>query len=268
MATEAPAVLADGAGFEAPDASGTRLITRGAELVLLAEELYLRLFTLALVFLLVSAGLAIWFAAGSAAPLAVTLPFGLAAAVFALVGLLRPRRTYCWMRYSPARQIAPAVLSALAMVLTGPDSPLWWPALGLVILITSISSLTLSMFAAVLSAAGYVAGTVLGGAAIIRGGQPGILAGAVGFVAYTLVGSFVCDAFARFVLGFGRLERETADPAPPRRVLSFVVGDVGVAGDAGWAGAGPGTPGTPGSRDRRRIRPGRPSPAWTGRRAR
>lgn len=110
------------------------------------------------------------------------------------------------------------------MVPTGPDSPLWWPALALVILVTSISSLRVSLLAAALNAAGYVAGTVVGGQAIIRGGQAGILAGAVGFVAYTLVGSFVCEAFARFVLGFARLERETPT-GEPRRVSSIVLGD-------------------------------------------
>jgi DNA-binding CsgD family transcriptional regulator len=124
---------------------------------------------------------------------------------------------YGWLRYSRPRQLAPAVLSALAMVPTGPDSPLWWPALALVILVTSISSLRLSLFAAALNAAGYVAGTV-------AGGEAGILAGAVGFVAYTLVGSFVCEAFARFVLGFAHLERVTST-GEPRRVSSIVLDD-------------------------------------------
>lgn len=201
-----------------------RLITRGAELVVLAEELYLRLFVLALAFALVSGALSIWFGVGSAAPLAVTLPFALAVGAFAVAGLLRPRQVYSWLRYSRPRQLAPAILSALAMVPTGPDSPLWWPALALVILVTSISSLRLSLLAAALNAAGYVAGTVVGGQAIIRGGQAGILAGAVGFVAYTLVGSFVCEAFARFVLGFARLERETPTGGP-RRVSSIVLDD-------------------------------------------
>jgi DNA-binding CsgD family transcriptional regulator len=211
-------------GAEAPAAPGARLITRGAELVVLAEELYLRLFVLALAFVLVSSALSIWFGVGSTAPLAVTLPFSLAVGGFALAGLRRPRQVYRWLRYSRAHQLAPAVLSALAMVLTGPDSPLWWPALALVILVTSISSLRLSLLAATLNAAGYVAGTVVGGEAIIRGGQAGILAGAVGFVAYTLVGSFVCEAFAHFVLGFERLER-VMSTGEPRRVSSVVLDD-------------------------------------------
>jgi DNA-binding CsgD family transcriptional regulator len=224
LPAEAPAIADKPGRLEDPDRPPRRLITRGADLVVLAEELYLRLFVLALAFVLVSSVLSIWFGVGSAAPLAVTLPFSLAVGVFALAGLLRPRQVYGWLRYSGVRQLAPAVLSALAMVPTGPDSPLWWPALALVILVTSISSLRLSVLAAALNAAGYVAGTVVGGAAIIRGGEAGILAGAVGFVAYTLVGSFVCEAFARFVLGFAHLEQATST-GEPQRVSSIVLDD-------------------------------------------
>jgi DNA-binding CsgD family transcriptional regulator len=231
LPAEAPAIAGEPGRLEDPDRPPGRLITRGADLVVLAEELYLRLFVLALVFVLVSGGLSIWFGVGSAAPLAVTLPFSLAVGVFALAGLLRPRQVYGWLRYSRVRQLAPAVLSALAMVPTGPDSPLWWPALALVILVTSISSLRLSLLAATLNAAGYVAGTVVGGEAIIRGGEAGILAGAVGFVAYTLVGSFVCEAFARFVLGFAHLEQATST-GEPQRVSSIVLDDRVVAQDA------------------------------------
>jgi DNA-binding CsgD family transcriptional regulator len=222
---QAPPLPAVDASVREPDCATGRLITRAADLVVLAEELYLRLFILALVFVLICALVSIWFAAGSTAPLAVTLPFSIAATAFAVSGLRRPQRVYAWLRYSRWRQLAPAVLGAIAMVPTGPDSPLWWPALGLVILVTTISSMWLALLGAVLSAAGYVAGTVIGGAAIIRGGQAGILAGAVGFVAYTLVGSFVCDAFARFVLGVARRERHDAGRAEPRRVPSVVLHD-------------------------------------------
>jgi DNA-binding CsgD family transcriptional regulator len=225
LLADAPPLPAVGEGVREPGRPAERVITRAAELVVLAEELYLRLFILALVLVLVCALVSIWFAAGSTAPLAVTLPFSIGAAVFAVSGLRRPRRVYAWLRYSTWHQLAPAVLGAIAMVPTGPDSPLWWPALGLVILLTAISSMWLSLLGAVLSAAGYVAGTVIGGAAIIRGGEAGILAGAVGFVAYTLVGCFVCDAFARFVLGFERHERHDAGRAEPRRVPSVVLGD-------------------------------------------
>jgi DNA-binding CsgD family transcriptional regulator len=230
---QAPRLPVLDGGAARPGPAAGRLISRAAELVVLAEELYLRLFVLALVFVLVSSLVSIWFAADSSAPLAVTLPFSVAAAAWAVTGLRFPRRLYGWLRYSEWRQVAPALLGAVAMVPTGPDSPLWWPALALVILVAAVSSLRLSLAAAVLSAAGYVAGTVIAGGAIIRGGQAGILAGAVGFVAYTLVGSFVCEAFARFVLGFERLERlerlEERQPAEghgdgePRRVASVVL---------------------------------------------
>jgi DNA-binding CsgD family transcriptional regulator len=222
LSTEAPAVSGVPAERAGPLGPSPRLITRGAELVVLAEELYLRLFVLALVFVLVASALSIWFGLGSEASPLVTLPFSLAVGVFALAGLRAPRRVYGWLRYSRPRQLAPAVLSALAMIPTGPDSPLWWPALALVILVTAVSSLGLSVLAALLCAAGYVAGTVIGGEAIIRSGEAGILAGAVGFVAYTLVGSLVCDAFARFVLGFAHLEQQTA-AGQPRRVASVVL---------------------------------------------
>ncbi len=223
----------DGGGVR-PDAPAGRLITRAAELVVLAEELYLRLFVLALVFVLVSALVSIWFAAGSSAPLAVTLPFSVAAAAFAVTGLRFPRRLYGWLRYS---ELAPA----------GPGAPRvrrrWcrpaptarcggrrWRSSSSS---RAVSSLRLSLAAAVAQRrrvrgrhrdrqAGRSSAAV----------QAGILAGAVGFVAYTLVGSFVCEAFARFVLGFERLERlEEQAPAggpgdgEPRRVTSVVLED-------------------------------------------
>jgi DNA-binding CsgD family transcriptional regulator len=234
LPAEAPAISGEPGRLENPDRPAGRLIRRGADLVVLAEELYLRLFILALAFVLVSGVLSIWFGVGSAAPLSVTLPFSLAVGVFAVAGLLRPRPVYGWLRYSRARQLAPAILSALAMVPTGPDSPLWWPALALVILVTAISSLRLSLLAAGLNAAGYVAGTIVGGGAIIRGGQAGILAGAVGFIAYTLVGSFVCEAFARFVLGFAHLEQVTT--GEPQRVSSIVLDDPPAPRDAHGGG--------------------------------
>jgi DNA-binding CsgD family transcriptional regulator len=266
VSTEARARLGDvlagpaGPRIGEADDLAERPASRAVDLVVLAEELYLRLFLLALLFALLSALLSIWFAASRSTSLAVTLPFSVAAAAFAAAGLRWPRALYGWLRYSEWRQLSPAIASAIAMLVTGPDSPLWWPALALVILLTSISSLRLSLVGGVMCAAGYVAGTAIGGAAIIRSGQAGILAGAVGFIAYTLVGAFVCEAFARFVLGLQQLERlqDTGDPRRrPRRVASVVLDDA-TAAPAAPAPAPGRTPAAPG---RPRAAPERPPAA-------
>jgi DNA-binding CsgD family transcriptional regulator len=190
----------------------------------LAEELFVRLFMVTLVFVILASALSVWFAHLGAQPLsgpaAITIAVAGLSAAFAISALLRPRRAYCWLRYSRARQIAPAAAGALAMLVNGQDSPSWWIALALLTMTATVSSFRLSMAAASLAAAAFLLGTVVRGERIIGAEDAGVLASTIGLVAYTIVSAYIVDGFARFVLALHRLEHELMSaPAPaPLRV--------------------------------------------------
>ena len=192
-------------------------ITRGADAVHLAEELSLRLFVLALAFVLVGSALSAWpeivgtYSTGGL----LTIPLALGGVAFALAGLARPRRLYDWLRYSPTRQFAPALAAIAAMLVNGRQSPSWWLALALLVLVASVSSMRLSLVAASLAAAAFLGGTVMRGGGLITAGDVGMLAGTVGLIAYTLVGASVAETLGRFVLMLHRLEHQVASPSPP-----------------------------------------------------
>lgn len=215
--TAAPSALRGGG-----ERAAKALITSGADLVYLAEELFLRMFRLTLVLVIAGAALSVVFGhvggGSSRGQPALTIAFAALAIAFSIAGLLRPRGLYCRLRYSRARQVAPAALGALMTLLNGPDSPSWWLALTLLLLMTTLASTRLSVVAATLTAGAYLLGTLIYGQRVIGVEDAGVLAGTVGLVAYTVVGTYVTEAFGRFVLGLHRLERATASaPARPRR---------------------------------------------------
>jgi DNA-binding CsgD family transcriptional regulator len=217
----------DGGGAPTGGETPVALITHGADLVHVVEELFLRLFRLALVFVLVGSVLSVWFAEGGRqstdAPLALTIAIAALGAAFGVGGLLRPRELYCWLRYSGVRQLAPAAAGALAVLVNGPDSPSWWLALALLLLVSSLSSIRLSVAAAVVTAAAFLLGTAIRGHRVIGADDAGVLAGTVGLIAYTVVGAYVSQAFGRFVLGLHRLQRDviSASAATPRQVRNL-----------------------------------------------
>jgi DNA-binding CsgD family transcriptional regulator len=197
------------------------LIRNGAELVHLTEELYMRLFRLVLLLTLVGCGLSVWFGglSGSGQPSALTLAFATLGVAFVAVGFWRSTRVYCWLRFNRWRQLSPAVIAVAAVALNGPDSPSWWVALPLLWVIADVSSTSLALLASTVTAGAYVAGTVLGGEALIHHGDAGILAAAVALVVNTMIGRLIAEVFARFVLHLHRLAQEPAnDPEPARRV--------------------------------------------------
>jgi DNA-binding CsgD family transcriptional regulator len=216
--------LRRGASQPAPSSPGS-LITRGADAVQLAEELFLRLFIMTLAFVVVAAGLSVWIngVGHHSSGGVLTISFALLGATFAVAGLARPRQLYCWLRYSPARQLAPAAAGAAAVLLNGPESPSWWLALALLLLVASVSSIRLSLLGASVAAAAFLGGTIIRGGHVINGGDVGVLAGTVGLIAYTIVGASVADAFGRFVLHLHRLEQDAAAPSPqaPQHVANL-----------------------------------------------
>jgi DNA-binding CsgD family transcriptional regulator len=240
-----------------PASSATdSLITRGADAVQLAEELFLRLFIMTLAFVVVASGLSVWIngVGHHSSGGVLTISLALLGAAFAVAGLAQPRRLYCWLRYSPARQLAPAAAGAAAVLLNGPASPSWWLALALLLVVASVSSIRLSLLSATVAAGAFLGGTIIRGGHVINGGDVGVLAGTVGLIAYTIVGACVADVFGRFVLHLHRLERDVAAPSPqaPQTVANLA-----------WSGHPPGgaddTPHSPTSSSSCRQDSSRPS---------
>ena len=205
----------------ARDASNQALIERGADLVYLAEELYLRLFILTLLLTAVGGVISIWFAAvGSSTSLPLTMVIATAAFAFVGAGLARPRRSYCWLRYSRVRQLSPAVLGIIAVLCNGPASPSWWAALPLLWVVAAVTSTGLSLAAAAVTAGAYLVGTALAGEALVHGGDAETLAAAVALPANILIGRLVAEVFARFVLHLHQLQRAAPNPSRPVRVTA------------------------------------------------
>ena len=205
-----------GVGPAAP--TGSWMIRSGADLVYLAEELYLRLFKLSLVLTAVGAVLSALFGAlaSSRASSSLTDVLSVIGLAVAAAGLARPRQAYCWLRYSAQHQLVPAGLAALAVLVNGPDSPTWWMALPLLWIVAVVSSTRLALAAAMLSALAYLVGTLIGGEVLIHAGDTGVFPAAVALLADTLIARLVVETFARFTLRMHQLEQTAA--SPPLRV--------------------------------------------------
>jgi len=201
------------------DTASRALIRRGADLVYLTEELYLRLFILTLLLTVIGCALSVWFAViGSHTSLLLTSVIAAVALAFALLALARPRPCYRWLRHSRLRQLSPAAFAIVAVLCNGPDSPSWWVALPLLWVIAAVSSTTVSVTAAIVTAGAYLAGTALTGEPLVHNGDAEILGAAVALPGNILIGRLVAEVFARFVLRLHQLERQAEVPAPPRPV--------------------------------------------------
>lgn len=194
---------------------------RGAELVHLAEELHLRIFAVTCALVLAGCALTLCFATlDRGAPGSLTVVLTSAALVFAVAGVAQPRAVYRRLRSRAAFQLAPAALGTLAVLLDGPESECWWFALPLLWVVATLSSTPLTFGAAVATAAAFVAGTALGGQALITPGDLGIWPATIAIPTNTLVGRVLVDGLARLVLGHHhRVALEIPRPTPrPLRV--------------------------------------------------
>jgi DNA-binding CsgD family transcriptional regulator len=194
---------------------------RGAELVHLAEELYVRMFAVACAMAIAGSALALGFAAlDRGGPGPVTVAFAAIASASAGVGVARPREAYLRLRSPAALQLAPAALGTLAVLVDGPESECWWFALALLWVVSTLSSTPLAVAAAVATATAFAGGTLLGGQALATAGDLGALPATFALPAYTLLGRVLVDGFAGLVLGRHRLAAEPGRP-PPLRVAAF-----------------------------------------------
>ncbi len=192
------------------------LIRCGADLVYVAEDLYVRLFVLTLVLLAVCSGWSVWARLadsqrGSLALTIVLAGFGLAAA---LAGIIKRRAAYGWLRRTRVRQTLPAVAAIVMMLADGPHSATWWMAFALLFVMASVSSTSMTVLAAVLAAAAYCGGTLLYDNPLVYRGDTSNLVGAAMLVVNALVARAVAESFGVFVLRLHRLELELAEPPP------------------------------------------------------
>jgi len=175
----------------------------GAELVHLAEALWVRIIRVGFAILIVGCALALvlgTLARGS--PSVATSLFVGVAAVFGFAGLMRSHSAYLRLRSRCALQIAPAAFAALAVLLDGPDSPCWWIALPLLWIGAAVcSTMSLAIGSAAVTGVAFLAGTLLGGEALIGRQDAGVLPAAVGLTVYTLLACVLIDGFAGLVLG-------------------------------------------------------------------
>lgn len=202
---------------------GQWLIRNGAELVHLVEQLYVNFLTLVLVLMLVGCGLSVTLGSlnSPGSPGLLTLLFAGVGAAFCAFGLWQPVRVYCWLRYRPVRQVTPAAVAAVALVLNSPDSASWWVALPLLWIVAVVGSTRLLAAGALVAGSAYLAGTSLAGQPLIEHGDTGILAAGIGLPVNAIVGRFASEVLARFVLRLHQLEQDlmVAEPAqPPIRV--------------------------------------------------
>ncbi len=204
--------LRPASGSPARSAAGP-LVRNGAELVHLTEALYLQLFRMVMALTLAGCVLSIWFGAlaDRGAPSALTLVFAGGGIAFAAAGLARPDHLYGWLRYSRWRQLTPAAVAATMVAVNGPDSPSWWVAMPLLWVVADLAPNGLALAAAAVTSLAYLAGTVLGGEALIQSGNAGILAAAVALFVNTAIGRLAAEVFGRFVLRLGRLASAQAD---------------------------------------------------------
>jgi hypothetical protein len=194
-----------------PEASprGGCLICCGAELVHLAEALYVHFLQLVLGVMLVGCGLAGTIGSQSSAgpPRPLTLALAGLGATFSILGLTHSRAVYRWLRYNTLHQITPAAIAAIALTANGPDSATWWEALPMLWIVAVVGSTRLVLAGSLIAAAGYLAGTLLGGEALIPQGDNGILAAAIGLPVNAMAGRYASEAFARYVLRLHQVER-------------------------------------------------------------
>ena len=199
---------------------GSGVFRCGAEVVHLAEALYVHFLQFVLAVLLVGCGLAVTLGSQNSAgpPRPLTLALAALGAAFSIFGLARSRAVYRWLRYNPLHQITPAVIAAIALTINGPDSATWWEALPLLWIVAVVSSTRLTLAASLITTAGYLAGTLLGGESPIPQGDNGILSAAIGLPVNAMAGRYASEAFARFVLRLHRLERQITTPDRPLAV--------------------------------------------------
>jgi DNA-binding CsgD family transcriptional regulator len=193
----------------------------------LAEELYVRIFTVGCAFVIAGCGLALCFATlDRGAPGPTTALFVTAAATFAVAGLVHPRRVYCRLRSRSVLQLTPAAIGALAVLLDGPESECWWIALPLPWIVATLGSTPLAIGAATVTAIAWLAGTALGGQALITPGDLGVLPATAALPTYTLVACVLIDGFAGLVLRRHRQALQIKQhTSPPLRVPNLAAPD-------------------------------------------
>ncbi len=202
------------------------LIRSGADLVEVTETFYLRIFRVALCAVIVGATCDALYAEidASVSHRAVVVVMSCVMSASVAAALRRASQVYCRLRLTQAGQAAPGLFAA-ALLLLGPYGPMWFTAMGLVLVTAVVSSLRTTLLLAVLAMTTFTAGTVIPGADFFPEGDFSRFGAAIGLVVNGLVGYAMVHWVAGFVLRLHRFDREP-EPLAPKRVSALVEPDV------------------------------------------
>ncbi len=211
------------AGLDQPtraQPAGAGLIRGGADLVELAEGLYVRLFHLAVGSVIGVSLLSIVLSTATADEDQVWLTTTLAGATM-LTGLcvlvvdLAGAKVYLWLRHRPYRQLLPALVG-MALLAAAPHGPLWFVALGGIAMTAVVGSFRVTLVGAFAAAAGYLAGFWIGGESVFFNEDPRLLGELLGLPVIGLLVYATVAWLGGFVLRLHRFEVNEASRLPPR----------------------------------------------------
>lgn len=228
-----------------PASPGGMLVRSGAELVLLTEELYVRLLRVALWLGIAGAGLSSIYALIQTRDLhhGETVILAAGWALLALWSLRHTATVYLWLRRAPWHRLTPGLAAGVLLLIDGPHGPLWFAALGGLFATAAVSTITTTAIISFAATGLYAAGTIVRGYALVPPGNVSYLAAALGLPAVAIVAAIIVEWFARFTARLHHHEHLLRPPEPPLRVHATVTEPRGLL---------PPGPKTPGRRPRRR----------------
>ena len=187
--------------------AGAQLVRRGADLVVLAEQAYLRLFTVCAAGVALGSLVSLWIGARhtSQGQEPVTIALAAAGVIGSAVVCVRRERLYLWLRGGRWRRFVPVALAYSLVVINGPNSPSDWIALPCLMSVAALEPTRWQTPAVgVLGALAYVAGNLVWGAAPL-GGYAMSAAGRL--IAPVAAARVTTEVFGLFMLRLHRAEQ-------------------------------------------------------------
>lgn len=194
------------------------LIHSGAALVVISEELHLRLLRTALGFAIATAladTLLAGLNPGQSWHGGLTLLLTGGCIVAAAAAFRHPATVYLSQRRHPALSVLPALIGCALLVLDGPYGALWLLAVAAIAITSVTAPARVVLGLSVLASACYCAGTWLRGDRLVVSHDPSHIAAMIGLPTDGALAIIVVTGLGRFVLGLHRFEREIRDPPRP-----------------------------------------------------
>ena len=190
--------------------AGAQLVRRGADLVVLAEQAYVRLFTVCAAGVALGSLVSLWIGARHTAQghEPVTIALAAAGVIGSALVCVRRQRLYLWLRGGRWRRFVPVGLAYSLVVVNGPNSPSDWIARPCLMSVAALEPTRWQTPAVgVFGALAYVAGNVVWGAAPLGGYA---LSAAGRLIAPVAAARVTTEVFGLFMLRLHRSEQEYA----------------------------------------------------------